>query len=169
MEIRRETPEDIAPIRHMLKQAFDEPQEANLVDLLRTAGQARISLVAILNSQVVGHILYSPVAIDSVQRDDRAVGLAPLAVLPELQGKGIGSRLVRQGLDECRTGGYDIVVVLGDPTFFSRFGFSRASSCGLQNEYGVDEPFMAMELRSGGLAEVSGTVRFRPEFKEAGC
>jgi putative acetyltransferase len=88
--------------------------------------------------------------------------------LPEFQNRGIGSNLICEGLEECRKAGYDIVVVLGEPRFYARFGFSRASDYGLGNEYDANEHFMALELREGALAKVSGTVRYQPEFNEVG-
>jgi putative acetyltransferase len=168
IEIRREASEDAAAIRHLLEQAFPEPDEANLVELLREADKAPVSLVATYEGQVVGHIMFSPVRIDPAQPGSSSIGLAPVAVLPEFQNRGIGSNLIREGLEECRKAGYDIVVVLGEPRFYARFGFSRASDHGLGNEYGADEHFMALELRDGALAKVSGTVRYQPEFNEVG-
>ncbi len=99
----------------------------------------------------------------------RMVGLAPVGVLPEYQGKGIGSRLARKGLAVCRDASYGAAVVLGEPSHYSRFGFVRASEYGLGNEYGVDDHFMVAELERGALDRVSGTVRYRPEFREAGA
>ena len=95
------------------------------------------------------------------------LGLAPLAVLPEYQRRGIGSSLVTKGLEECRKKGCDIAVVLGDIHFYTRFGFKRARLYGLTNEYNVDENFMALELEEGTLNSVSGLVKYQPEFKEA--
>ena len=169
IEIRKEKPEDITEIRHILEQAFRESIEANLVEMLRKANKAPISLIAIYNGQLVGHILFSPVTIASAQAGFNGIGLAPVGVLPEFQKRGIGSSLIREGLEECKRARYDIVVVLGNPRFYSRFGFSRASDHGLGNEYGADEHFMAMELSEGALAEVIGIVKYQPEFREAGC
>ena len=85
-------------------------------------------------------------------------------MLPEHQGRGIGSRLVRDGLEACRGAGYGAAVVLGEPGYYSRFGFERASAKGLGNEYGADEHFMAVELADGALGGAGGTVRYRKEF-----
>ena len=169
IEIRKEKPEYITEIRHILEQAFRESIEANLVEMLRKANKAPISLVAIYNGQLVGHILFSPVTIVSARAGFNGIGLAPIGVLPEFQKRGIRSSLIREGLEECKRARYDIVVVLGNPRFYSRFGFSRASDYGLGNEYGADEHFMAMELREGALSEVIGIVKYQPEFREAGC
>lgn len=168
-EIRNESPEDAAAIRHVLDRAFSGSNEANLVELLRTANKALISLVAICDGQLVGHILFSPVTTAPAQAGFNGVGLAPVGVLPEFQKKGIGSSLIHKGLEECKRAGYAIVVVLGNPHFYSRFGFSRASDYRLGNEYDTDGHFMAIELTEGALAEVRGVVKYQPEFKQAGC
>ena len=91
----------------------------------------------------------------------------PVGVVSSIQRKGIGSRLVRDGLERCRHEGYDAVVVLGDPKYYSRFGFECASRYELGNEYGVDEEFMVLGLRNGTLQDVRGTVRYAPEFGQA--
>jgi putative acetyltransferase len=94
------------------------------------------------------------------------VGLAPVGVLPEHQGRGIGTQLIREGLQACREVGYGATVVLGEPGYYSRFGFERASGKGLGNEYGADDHFMVVELSNRALDGVSGTVRYREEFRE---
>ncbi len=157
-------------VREVLLRAFeDRREEALLVELLHTASAAVVSLVAAAQTdgRVVGHILFSPVQVDGRGSDPPImVGLAPVGVLPEYQGRGIGSRLIREGLDACRKAGYGAAVVLGEPDYYSRFGFERASGKGLGNEYGVDEYFMVVELSNGALDGVSGTVRYREEFRE---
>ena len=169
MEIRPYIPEDAAAVREVHRRAFDgSEEEPHLVELLHRAKAASVSLVAVMVSQVVGHILFSPVVLDG-RSGLRMVGLAPVGVLPEYQGKGIGSRLVREGLAACRDAGYGVAVVLGEPSYYSRFGFVRASEYGLGNEYGVDDHFMVAELERGVLDRASGTVRYRPEFREAGA
>jgi putative acetyltransferase len=115
----------------------------------------------------VGHLLFSPVQIVGRGTDlPKMVGLAPIGVLPEYQGRAIGSRLIREELGACREAGYGAAVVLGEPGYYSRFGFERASGKGLGNEYGVDEHFMVVELIDGALDSMSGTVRYREEFRE---
>ncbi len=96
------------------------------------------------------------------------VGLAPVGVVPEYQGRGIGSRLIREGLRVCGEAGYGAAVVLGRPGYYCRFGFERASGRDLDNEYGVDEHFMVVELSKGALNGVGGSVRYREEFREVG-
>src|SRR5204863_1426042 len=110
-----------------------------------------VSLVAEVDGHVVGHIAFSPIQVDGESREGVGVGLAPLAVLPDSQRHGIGSRLIREGLAACNRAGYGFVVVLGWPEYYPRFGFIRADRRGLANEYGADEAFMVLELRDGAI------------------
>ena len=163
--VRRESPEDREAVRRANDLAFGQPGEADLVDALRGVAQPLISLVAVEGGDVVGHILFSPVSIESGDSMWSALGLGPMAVLPERQNRGIGSQLVRRGLAECGRLGHGIVVVVGHPEFYPRFGFSPARAKGLECEYEVpDEAFMVAELVPGALRGVNGVVRYRPEF-----
>lgn len=166
IEIRDESPDDVPMIRNVNERAFGAPAEAQLVDKLRAAQKAVVSLVAHDGDRVVGHILFSPVRVSNAPQTFRAVGLAPMSVLPELQNKGIGSQLVRHGLAACQRAGYDIVVVLGHVHYYPRFGFSRAKDYGLENEYQAEDAFMVLELRKGALDTIGGLVQFAPEFRE---
>src|SRR5205807_8756724 len=158
---RAETADDIPAIRRVNQLAFGQPLEANLVDALRTAAHPHISLVAATRGQVVGHIFFSPVTLDTADPDSTILGLAPMAVLPEYQKQGIGSQLVQEGLKECRRIGCDVVVVLGHPEYYPRFGFAPASQKGLRCEYPVpDEVFMAIELKPNALPR-HGLVKSR--------
>ena len=169
IEIRADSSDEAPAIRRVHEQAFGRPNEARLVELLHAANKALASLVAMDDGQVLGHVLFSSVTIDPLQADFNAVGLAPVAVLPDHQRQGIGSRLIREGLERCRQAGYVAVVVLGDPHYYSRFGFKRASHYGLRNEYNADEHFMALELKEGALRDLQGVVKYAPEFNEADC
>ncbi len=169
IEIREERREDARAIRLVHEQAFPGPTEANLVDMLRKGNKAPVSVVATDGAKVVGHILFSPVTIDPPVPDIRGLGLAPIAVVPAYQEQGIGAHLIREGLKTCQSRGYDFVVVLGDPHYYSRFGFVPARVYGLGNEYGADEAFMVMELQAGSLRRGHGTVQYHPEFRAAGC
>jgi putative acetyltransferase len=163
--IRHEKPEDRQAIRTVLRQAFDSSEESGLVDALRKRGAITLSLVALEKEVLVGHILFSPVTIDSGPSSSRVLGLGPMAVLPDHQRKGIGSRLTRVGLEECGRLGHEIVVVLGYPAFYTRFGFSPASLHDIKCEFDVpDDVFMVMELREGALSKTSGTAKYQPEF-----
>ena len=168
--VRTELPEDVAEIRRVNELAFGRPAEANLVEALRTNGKSSLSLVAVEDNRVVGHILLSPVTVGSAEQADstfRAVGLAPMAVLPERQRCCIGSALVLTALYGARKAGYDCVVVLGHAKYYPRFGFVPASKFGLRCEYNVpDEVFMAIELRDGALSGHEGLARYQPEFDQ---
>jgi putative acetyltransferase len=165
--IRAEQDGDADEIRFVIEHAFGQSDEADVVDALRGLPGA-LSLVASVDNRVVGHILFTPVQIDGVPAEAGAVGLAPLAVLPEWQRCGIGSALVRRGVDACRSLGAGVVVVLGHPRFYPRFGFVPASTAGLACEFPVlPEAFMVLELQPRTLAAARGLVRYHPRF--LGC
>ena len=113
---------------------------------------------------MVGHLLFSPVEMDNGRSSILMVGLALVGVLPEYQGQGADSRLIRAGLETCRERLQCRGFARGAGLLLSRFGFELASGHGLGNEYGVDHEFMVAELRSEVLDGVEGTVRYRPEF-----
>jgi len=162
---RKEGPEDAAGIRLVNEEAFGRPEEANLVEALRRRGACRVSLVALDDEQVIGHILFTPVTIEGMKPRPDAVGLAPLAVLPSYQRRGIGANLIRLGLEECRKAGCEIAVVLGHPDYYPCFGFQPADLFGIRCEYDCPaEAFMVMPLTDGVLPGSGGTVRYLPEF-----
>lgn len=169
MQIREETTSDIKATHRVHELAFDSSAEAQLVHLLRSRGVAAISLVAEDRGEIVGHILFSPVSIHPPARGWRALGLAPLGVIPERQHQGIGKALINEGLERCKERGIHLVVVLGDPAYYEKFGFRRSKHYGLSNEYQADEHFMVLELTPGVLDNFTGTVKYAPEFKEADC
>ena len=125
-EIRPERTQDIPAVSELNQRAFGRLEEGRLVDLVRRRDEPVISLVAVDSDQVVGHILFSPVSIESSQQTHRAVGLRPMAVRPDFQRQGIGRQLIEEGLQVCRQAGYEIVVVLGHPSYYPRFGFMLA-------------------------------------------
>jgi putative acetyltransferase len=164
MNIRFEQPGDIEKIRQLNLQAFETETEANLVEALRDAGVELISLVAEENGEVVGHILFSPV---TLSEDLRVTGLAPMSVLPNWQGRGVGSKLVVAGLQACKKAGYEAVVVLGHAEYYPRFGFTPAVNFGIKSEYDVPpEVFMLKELRKDALKGVTGIVKYHQAFNE---
>jgi predicted N-acetyltransferase YhbS len=231
--IRPEMPEDYAAVDHLLREAFGTPAEAALVAALRHSGDAQVSLVAIEEGQVVGHVLFSTLTIepipstatgtDSAKAPDSdtktdsvsdvesdaasnslasppadrtaapgdmgissttsqaplgrdhtprgntsrlsALALAPLAVLPDFQRRGLGAALVHAGLDHCRQRETDVVIVLGDPAYYGRFGFSAARAAGLESPYAGDS-FQALELRPGALDTGRGRVHYAAPFSE---
>jgi putative acetyltransferase len=163
--IRAETTQDHISVRSVNQLAFGRQNEADLVDALREKARPCISLVAIVDDEVVGHIFFSPVSIESGDDFFTAMGLAPMAVLPAHQNQGIGSHLVREGLRESQRLGYNIVVVLGHPNYYPRFGFMPAGLKGLRSEYdAADEVFMVAELIPGALDGRRGLVKYHPEF-----
>jgi len=168
LTIRPEIPEDQASIHCVNQEAFGRNQEADLVDKLRRRGVLAISLVAVLDTAVVGHIAFSPVEITSGESSFEALALGPLAVLLAHQNKGIGSQLVTAGLEECGRLGHEIIMLVGHPNYYPRFGFVPAYPKGIECEFEVpDEAWMMAELKQGALAGRQGKVRFQPEFKEA--
>ncbi|MFC1937638.1 GNAT family N-acetyltransferase [Chloroflexota bacterium] len=167
VSIRPETAGDVDSIRHVNEQAFGQTDEATIVDKLRDRNVLTVSLIAAKDNEVVGHIAFSPVLVESQCSSFEAVALAPMAILPPYQRKGIGSQLVRAGLEECRRLGHDIVVLIGHPGYYPRFGFVPAKQKGIDCEFEVpDEAWMVLELKEGILRGRSGTVKFQPEFKE---
>ena len=164
--IRAERPADHAAVRQLHLAAFESAVEADLVEQLRARASPLVSLVALEDGAVVGHILFSPVTIDESPAL-HVMGLAPMAVQPSRQRSGIGTALVSAGLEACRALGTAAVVVLGHPTYYPRFGFVPASRFGLRSTYDVpDELFMAMELRDGALATARGVARFHEAFND---
>ena len=165
--IRAETAKDFDAVRKLNKKAFKGNSESKLVDALRGSDGfiPALSLVAEKGGKVVGHILFSPVKIKDLDRATPALALAPMAVLPDCQNQGIGSELVKYGLNECKEQGYKIVVVVGHPEYYPRFGFVKAGEKGLKLPFEApDEVFMALELVPDALAGVNGVVDYPPEF-----
>ena len=164
IQIRNEETKDIEHIRAILCAAFPTDAESKLVEVLREHGKAVISLVAVHEGDVVGHILFSRVFITPAPPIDmKGIGLAPVAVRPEMQSQGIGSQLIREGLQLCKDLGFDYCVVLGSPDYYHRFGFEKASQFQIQNEYGVDDEFMILWLTGRHAA---GLVKYVAEFAE---
>jgi len=164
MHIRPERGADTPGIRTVNLTAFETPTEADLVDVLREQAEPIVSLVADDDNAIVGHILFSPVTL-TAHPGLRIMGLAPMAVVPARQRQGIGSALIREGLEHCRRLGFGAVIVLGHAEYYPHFGFAPASRFGLGCEYDVpDEVFMALELYQGILQGKSGTIRYHPAF-----
>lgn len=171
IEIRQELPEDVAAIREVNRLAFGQDQEANLVDALRDNGASLLSLVATLDGQIVGHIMYSPITVGdetgSSVTGSSATGaaLAPMSVLPEHQHHGIGSKLVEAGTRHLRNAGLPFIIVLGHPTYYPRFGFQPAANFGITCEWPVpSEAFMVLVLDEEKMRGISGLAKYRHEF-----
>jgi putative acetyltransferase len=161
--IRPESAADYDVVRHVNQLAFGRDDEAQLVDVLRDGGHVRLSLVAEQEDQIVGHIMFSNLRIITDSGTIPGLALAPMAVLPSAQRRGIGSALVRHGLDACREQGHRIVVVLGHPEYYPRFGFSADLARRLQSPFSGDA-WMALEVVDGALAGITGRVEYPPPF-----
>jgi putative acetyltransferase len=164
MLIRTEEKRDWNAVHSLNTSAFKASAEADLVDVLREKARPVVSLIAEENDKIVGHIMFTPVTL-SDHPDAAIMGLAPMAVAPAYQRRGIGSALVRAGLEECKQLGFGAVMVLGHPDYYPRFGFRPASDFDLGCEYEVPEGvFMAMELLPGYLNGKSGTISYHETF-----
>ncbi len=165
LTVRREGPADREAVHEVNSRAFETDLEARLVDALRSGEGPAISLVAVLDGRVVGHALFTGVTVEESPSATPLLALGPMAVLPEHQRQGIGSALVREGLEACRVSGAGAVFVLGHAEYYPRFGFELASRHGLRFGDGSLAPyFMALELVPGTLRPLAGEVRYRPEF-----
>jgi putative acetyltransferase len=163
MIVRPEAETDFAAIRAVQETAFRRAKEADLVDRLRADGGTVISLVAVKGELVVGHILFSRMAAPF-----RALGLGPIAVMPEYQRAGIGTRLINAGLAEARLGGWEGVFVLGAPAYYRRFGFDPRAAAGFSSPY-AGSHFMVMSLREGNLPAKTGEIAYPAAFSALGC
>ena len=166
LEIRQEREADEAAVRDVLVEAFGQPNEADLVDALRKGAAffPELSLVAEAGAAVVGHILLTRLHVRGALAKP-GLALAPMGVKESFQRLGIGGELIRAGLRVAREKGEPFVVVLGHPDYYPRFGFERASRFGIKASFDVpDEALMALELHPGGLAGVSGSLCWAPEF-----
>jgi len=161
--VRAEQASDFAAVRNVVERAFGRHDEADLVDALRADDLRIVSLVSVEGEHIVGHVLFSRVWIDDASGAVSVASLAPVAVLPEFQRKGIGSALIARGIDECRSAGWPAIVVVGHADYYQRFGFSAAAVAHLESPY-AGPHFMGLDLRPGALAKVRGPVRYPPVF-----
>ena len=159
--LRDERAGDAMRIRQVHGSAFPTEAEATLVDALRRAGRLSLSLLAEVDGELVGHLALSPVTGGA---SARGLGLAPVAVLPAFQNRGVGSALIREALARCRRLDVGYVVVLGHPDYYGRFGFLPASTWNLSDEYGGGDAFQAIELAAGAIGAVGGRIQYAPEF-----
>jgi len=166
--IRREQPQDIPEVRQVNIRAFGQEQEALVIDQLRKNCNSILSLVALNDGKVVGHILFSPAVIEGRHGRLVGTGLAPLAVVPEYQRKGIGSELIQTGIARIREGGCPYIIVIGHPDYYTRFGFDQAGRFGICCEWGVPkEAFMILVLDRRAMNGITGVARYRQEWAEA--
>jgi len=173
INIRKETPEDFDRVIELTEKAFEtleisDHNEGKLVDKLRKAPTfiPELSLVAELDGQLVGHILFTPLQIKNEQDSFTSLVLGPVSVLPEFQKQGIGGQLIRAGHQKALELGFQSVILIGHPEYYPRFGYKTASGWGIKTHYELpsDDVFMAVELTEGALDKVSGIVIFPKEF-----
>ena len=169
VEIRREAPGDVAQIRQVNELAFEGTAEANVIDRLRQICPDFISSVAVVDEQVVGHILFTPAWLETPDNQIAGMGLAPLAVLPDYQNQGIGGKLIRAGLSEIKAYGWPFVIVLGHPGYYPRFGFETAFKYGIRCEYPAvpEEAFMILIFDRGVLPRNGAIAHYQPEWAGA--
>lgn len=163
-EVRDERPDDRRRVFEVQARAFGRADEARLVDALRAATHPHVSLVAVEDGAVVGHVFLSPVTLDAAEPSPPLAGLAPVGVLPERRRRGIGSALIRAALERARAQ-WTAVFLVGDPAYYTRFGFVLAAPRGFS--YGdprFDAALQVLELRPNALTGRSGRVRFHPAF-----
>ncbi len=166
MIIRKETKEDYKSIYEVNKKAFNQNDESELIQRIRTSKYfiAELSLVAEENGKIIGHILFSKIKIIG-EKEYESLSLAPMSVLPKFQKQGIGEKLVKKGLKKAKNLGFDSVIVIGHKDYYPRFGFEKASKWNIKCSFEVpDDAFMAFELKVGALENKSGTVQFPKEF-----
>jgi putative acetyltransferase len=165
LAIRLETHEDIPAIHRVNRLAFDRESEADLVDKLREENAIILSLVAVEDNQVFGHILITPVTVHAEDSHWEAVALGPMAVLPSHQRRGVGSALIHAAFDELKKMGHFVVIVLGHPEYYPRLGFVPSKPLGICWDNDVpEEVFMVAELKEGALNGRTGVVHYHPAF-----
>jgi putative acetyltransferase len=163
--IRRATPADWPAIVDINDSAFEGPRESALIGALERSGRPVISLVALADGVPAGHIFFSLIRIQSPGPPIPVAALAPMAVSPRFQRRGVGSQLVDAGLRDCVNQAYQVVVVVGHPHFYRRFGFTPATGVGLASVYSdAGDAFMALELTAGVLRGRTGVVEYPDEF-----
>lgn len=162
-----EQPEDYQTIFNIHKQAFGQDNEAELVNALRktTNFNPELSLLAFINNEPIGHLLLYPVSLETNKGNLIELGLGPVAVKLNHQNKGLGTKLIKEGIKKARQLGYTAIVVVGNPKYYKRFGFIKASIKGLKVELDVpEEDFMILELIPDALKNINGLVKYSQEF-----
>jgi putative acetyltransferase len=156
--IRDEAPLDAAAVRALQQAAFGRATEAQLVDALREDRSSVISLVAVTTDEIAGHVMFS-----RMTASFRALGLGPVAVLPDRQRKGIGGRLIRAGLARAKADGWEGVFVVGDPRYYEQFGFNAEKAEGFRSPY-AGPYLMVLALSPGNLPATTGSIEYAPAF-----
>ncbi len=158
MNIRTEKPANYVKVRKLHLTSFPDQSEANLVDALRVGGDAVLSLVAENEEQIIGHVMFS-----KMRAPFKALGLAPVAVLPDCRKQGIADQLIREGIRQAKLLGWEGIFVLGAVDYYQRFGFNLAEAKGFQSPW-AGPHFMAMPVQGSNLPEQSGRVDYAPAF-----
>lgn len=167
---RQEIPKDYSAITNINNLAFNQPQEGLLIEKLRKREEfiPELSLLAFVDEEPVGHILFFPVNIQTDAGPIPSLSLAPMAVLPDFQKKGVGKKLIEAGKSKANELNYGAIIVLGHPEYYPRFGFEMARKWNIRSPWNVpDEAWMAIELKDGALKNCEGMVVFPPEYYEA--
>lgn len=168
MEIRQSTELDNDQIGQIHKAAFGETKGPEIADLVNDlfddiTAEPLLSLVATEDGQLVGHILFTRALVTQTDKPVSAQLLAPLAVIPDVQGKGVGSTLIKEGLSQLRASGVELVFVLGHPGYYPRCGFSAAGVLGFEAPYPIPEEhagaWMVQELKNGIIGSLRGKVQ----------
>jgi len=169
VRVRAEREADRERTFAVVEAAFGRRLEAELVDALRRDAHPQLSLVAERDGEVVGHVFFSPARIEVPEPSPAVAQLAPVAVVPAHQRRGIGGALVREGLSRCRALGWSAVFLVGDPAYYARFGFALAGPRGFSYPGPHDPYLQVVELEAGALADARGRVRVHPAFEEVGA
>ena len=162
MIVRLETTGDVVAIRAVEEAAFLQSAEAQLVEDLRDAGDSVFSLVAVEGETVIGHAMFS-----RLKAPFPALALAPVAVRPERQQTGVGSRLIREGIARSEAAGWSGIFVLGDPVFYRRFGFDVGKASGFISPY-AGPHLMVVPLGRNELPTDTGSIQHAPVFAKLG-
>lgn len=168
--IRNERKNDYDQITKINDLAFGQKNEGKMIEALRKTSDYNylLSLVAEIKHKIVGHILFYPIKIRNKANKCTVLSLAPIAVHPEYQNKGIGSKLIKRGLDIAKKLDFKVVIVVGHPKYYPRFGFTPAKNWGIKLPFDVpDDVFLALELKENTLKNCSGIVEFPKEYFDA--
>jgi len=170
IQIREERESDYNEIKKINDLAFGQKNEGKMVEALRKTSDynSKLSLVAETKDNIVGHILFYPIKIKNEKQEFTVLSLAPMAVHPNHQNKGIGVKLVERGIEIARESNYNAVIVVGHPKYYPRFGFKPASNWGIKLPFEVpDEAFLALELKENALKNFNGLVDYPKEYFDA--
>ncbi|MFC2138353.1 GNAT family N-acetyltransferase [Bacteroidota bacterium] len=169
IKIRKEKSSDFESIKYVNNQAFNQPQEGNVIDKIRNTDSNILSLVAEMDNKIVGHIFFSSVEIEGYSEIKDGMGLAPMAVLPEYQKQGIGEMLINEGITILKEKNVPFIIVLGHEHYYPKFGFEISSKYGIKCQWeGIpDEVFMVMILDKNKMKNVKGVAKYREEWNEA--